>query len=127
MISSAVFHASSWHFAVNYRLYSRYLRKDTEPAVQDVQSLQTELGTIDSVARSWNLGLISDEWVVICFYKSKIYFDAQAPVSEYPSKVENGNVNTMQKYLGVHINKVSDSPFLFMWYLQKLLCWQMVC
>ena len=39
-------------FADDYKLYSRYSRKDTEAAIQGVQSLQRALDTVHLVARS---------------------------------------------------------------------------
>jgi hypothetical protein len=70
-------------FADDYKLYLRYSRKDTEAAIQGVQSLQRGLDTVDSVARSWNLGLNPDKCVVLRFYRGRIDFGALVPLNQY--------------------------------------------
>ena len=70
-------------FADNYKLYLHYSRKDTESANHGVMSLQTALDTVDTVARSWNLGLNPDKCVVMRFYRGRIDFGDLVPAREY--------------------------------------------
>ena len=91
-------------FADDYKLYLRYPRRGTEPADQGVQSLQSGLDTVDSVAKSWNLGLNPDKCVVLRFHRGRIDFDALVPVNQYFLQGRALKLVTAHKDLGVSVD-----------------------
>ena len=91
-------------FADDYKLYLRYSRKDTESATHGVLSLQAALDTVDTVARSWNLGLNPDKCVVMRFYRGRIDFGDLVPAREYFLQGRALKFVTAHRDLGVNVD-----------------------
>ena len=91
-------------FADDYKLYLGYSRKNTELAIGGVQSLQKGLDVVDTVARSWNLGLNSEKCVVLRFYRGRIDFEALVPVNQYFLQGRALKFVTAHRDLGVSVD-----------------------